>query len=171
MDLRSKIRGISSIYGIMDGRYAPEMESAMGNTTVNRKIKGDGKDHPNALLGQPPNGRTGDAAARLSAVLDSHAQLCAAIRAAGRWMMRRAANKRDLQALDKVRRVLQEAEVVSGVGRRDTTDGFSDHEPETFEDKPKAKRIVASSSNHEARILVITNDPISRNRRESRRAL
>jgi hypothetical protein len=127
----------------------------MDNKTADRKKKGGRKNFPNALANNPPGRRSGDAAARLIAVLDSHDELCAALRAAGRWMMRRAASKRDLQALDKLRNVLIQADDVSGVLRRHAANGSSEHAP-------------SCSSVHVPRVLVMSAKRISRNRCASR---
>jgi hypothetical protein len=67
--------------------------------------------------------------------------------------------------------VLQEAEGITGLGRQRVTNDSGDHTLENHEGDRKPRGTSASSSSRDTRILVINRDPISRNRRESRRAL
>lgn len=123
----------------------------MRNRTDSRKITDRRKDHPNG--------------ARVGAILHSHADLCTALRAAGRWIMRRAASNRDLEALDKLRDVSRQADAVSGSLRADAKNGSPGHAL----DERKRKCFAPSSSHHEARILFMPDG--LKNRRASRQAL
>jgi hypothetical protein len=139
--------------------------------SLNRKSKGSREDLPKAGGGSSPTGRVEAVAARLNAVLRSHAELRSALRAAGRWMMRRAVNNRDFGVVDKLRDILQRAEALSGLRPRGTTRSSSANAFGAYPDQRKRKRMAVSSLDGRARVLVMPNELIPKNRRASRRAL
>ena len=133
----------------------PSNKNKIEDRADNRKIKGIRKDRARASEGRPARAKGGDTDARLNAVLQSHAELCVALRAAGRWMLRRAVSQRDHEALDRLREVLRQAEAVSG--RTGTTEDSIDLELERYQGESRSERIGASSGDFGARILVLPN--------------
>ena|ERR1700694_5692743 len=133
----------------------PSDKNKMENKTDNRKIKGIRKDRSRPSDGRPARAKSGESDTRFNAVLQSHAELCVALRAAGRWMLRRAVTQRDHEALDRLREVLRQAEAVSG--RTAATEDSIDLELERYQGESRLDRIGASSEDYGARILVLPN--------------
>lgn len=132
----------------------------MGHKGGIRKVKNARSEHgaPAARLAR---GKA-ESSAEVRALVRSHAHLCVALRAAGRWILRRASTKRDFATLEKLRDALRKAENVSEIGGHLTKRGG---------DVRQAAAGKRSNSNPAAQIIVLPKKTVVAKRAETRHAL
>ena len=97
-------------------------------------------------------------------LLRSYAELLSALRAAGRWMTRRAASKRDLRSLENLRAVLKRADLLIATSERVAKDAAGDVVSRARKENPVAKRTRDTSSGRTTKIVVMKKSIPTRHR-------